>query len=87
MTQKEAILKQNTLRRLGFPLGWWYGTDCRKCCGVYPEFISDVNGHGLCAYRCPVCGKESSPAVLPWLARDAWNAGQYAKDGGQISFY
>ena len=38
MTREEAKAKQDEIEASGFNLGYWYGTGCKKCCGVYPKF-------------------------------------------------
>ena len=54
-------------------LSFWYGTDCEKCCGVYPKFFTDQDFRARGYYVCMVCGKESKHCDMNWQARDAWN--------------
>ena len=63
--------------KLGKNAAWYYGTDCEKCCGVYPAFMKEMNFNDNGYYVCLVCGKESIHTPMPWQARDYWNAGQY----------
>lgn len=78
--------------KLGDSVGFWYGTWCEKCCGVYPKFFSEqgfkVGGY----YVCMVCGKESTHNPMPWQSRDAWNNHEFAfkpepKNGYQFTIY
>ena len=76
MTAEEAKKHQDQLVAEGWDLGFWYGTKCEKCCGVYPKFENVyVSGEDLCRYECEVCGKKTAAYSMPWLARDAWNNG------------
>jgi hypothetical protein len=63
--------------RLGKSVGFWYGTKCEKCCGVYPKFFTTLGFENLGYYVCMVCGKESKHCDMNWQARDAWNAHEY----------
>ena len=63
--------------RLGKNAGWYYGTDCTKCCGVYPKFISEQTFEALGYYVCLVCGKESLHKPMPWQSRDDWNNNRF----------
>lgn len=84
MTREEAAAEQERIAK-DYDLSYWYGTDCEKCCGVYPRFHQSMaNGIG-CFYQCDVCGKRTEPQPMPWVARDEWNAGNYAEE--QISFF
>lgn len=65
---------------LGKNAGWYYGTWCDKCCGVYPAFYSEGDFRDYCYYVCLVCGKESEHEPMPWAARDDWNAGRFIYD-------
>ena len=76
MTAEEAKANQDRIVAEGWDLGFWYGTNCKKCCGVYPKKVSIYqNGRDLCAYECEVCGRKTAPCDMPWQARDAWNRG------------
>ena len=76
-SKKEEKAKQDELRKSNM-LGYYYGTDCNKCCGVYPSFQTSVKGFDSQGYYvCLVCGKESKHASMPWIARDYWNGGKY----------
>ena len=83
MTMEDAILEQEEIVRRGFNLGWWFGTNCRKCCSVFPRLIA--NDHD-CWYQCPVCGQRTEPASMPWIAEEAWNSGRFRDEILQISF-
>lgn len=76
MTQKEA---KNNQRRLSesYDLSFWYGTDCEKCCEVYPKFKHTDGFEALCWYECEVCGKRTTAEPMPWIARDKWNNHEY----------
>ena len=85
ISAEEAKYKQDELEGKGFDLGFWYGTKCEKCCGVFPAFRhSDANGGG-CWYECEVCGKRTEEKTMPWLAEQDWNAGIFKED--QISLF
>lgn len=78
-TEEQAKRDQEELAKK-FDLGFWYGTKCEKCCGVYPAFRhSDLNGGG-CWYECEVCGKRTEEVAMPWIAEEAWNAGQFREE-------
>ena len=77
MTQAEAIQNQSRLQSSGFDLGYWYGTECYKCHGVFPKFMSKQDNSGDCWYQCEVCGKRSRPGNMPWVARENWNNGLF----------
>lgn len=78
MTKEEAKAKQNELAQ-HYNLSYWYGTNCEKCCEVYPKFrnFGDLGGHSKCYYECEVCGKRTEPFDMPWQAKKAWNAHEY----------
>ena len=74
MTASEAKANQNRIVSSGFELGWWYGTGCRKCCGVYPKFMTkDTQNPRNAYYQCEVCGRRTDLYTMPWLAEKAWN--------------
>ena len=60
--------------------GWYYGTDCKKCCGVYPAFFTEQTFDSKGYYVCLVCGKESKHEVMPWIAAREWNRGNFIFD-------
>ena len=64
-------------KRLGENASWYYGTNCVKCCGVYPSFQTEENMQMFGYYVCLVCGKESLHEPTPWQCRNDWNAGRY----------
>lgn len=64
-------------KKLGKNASWYYGTSCRKCCGVFPAYMTENSFESLGYYVCLVCGKESKHEVMPWIARDSWNNGEY----------
>lgn len=77
MTREEAKANQERIAK-HFKLDWWYGTDCKKCCGVYPKLIIGIDGfNDLVRYECEVCGTTTKPQIMPWVARDEWNAGKF----------
>lgn len=75
--------------RLGDGASWYYGTECEKCCGVYPAFMTDDGFKDLGYYVCLVCGKESEHEPMTWSARDAWNDHRYRWEptGYQMSIF
>ena len=83
MTREEAAAEQERIAK-DWDLAWWSGVACEKCCGVYPRFYPGESNGGGCRYECDVCGKRTEAYAMPWMARDAWNAGNYAED--QIRF-
>lgn len=86
MTAKEAKEKQDRIAQ-HYNLGWWYGTDCEKCCGIFPKLMmSGATSHEQCYYQCEVCGKRSEPCLMPWIARDKWNDHEYVQEEKQLSF-
>ncbi len=87
MTQKDAAMEQKRLAIIYGEknLAWWFGTKCQKCCGVYPRFhTADSTKRDNCWYECDVCGKQTNIQVMPWVAAEAWNKGEFAE--GQIRF-
>ena len=89
MTREEAVSEQKRLSILyNGKLDFWFGTNCEKCCDVYPRFVSrNTNDkYHSCAYRCDVCGKQTEWTGMPWQARDAWNNHEYMGAGVQLSF-
>lgn len=79
MTMDEAIKRQKELSE-HFDLGFWYGTKCNKCCGVYPKLIIGEGGfNDLCRYECEVCGTTTEPCIMPWVAEEKWNAGEFVE--------
>lgn len=77
MTAEEAKRNQDQIVAEGWTLSFWYGTDCKKCCGVYPKLIDQIPPNDFCRYECEVCGKTTEAYIMPWLARDAWNEGRF----------
>ena len=78
MTAEEAKKHQDQIAADGWDLGFWYGTSCEKCCGVYPKLITGIMPNDLCRYECEVCGKKTEAYSMPWLAEEAWNKGHFA---------
>ena len=64
-------------KKLGKNASWYYGTSCKKCCGVYPAYMTENTFDALGYYVCLVCGKESKHEVMPWIAREFWNNEEY----------
>ena len=85
MTKEEAKRKQDDLERKGYKLSYWYGTNCEKCCGVYPAFKDNGANDSACWYECEVCGKRTKGFEMPWLAEKAWNNHEYLPT--QITFF
>ena len=78
MTREEAKAEQDRLSSMGIDLGWYFGTRCEKCCGVYPRFHDNGGtGRNTCWYECDVCGKRTELHVMPWVAEEAWNRHEY----------
>ncbi len=87
MTKEDAIMEQKLLQIKGFNLGHWFGTNCTKCCDVYPRFKHRFeNGKELGLYECPVCGKHTAGETMPWISAEAWNSGKYESCTVQQSF-
>ena len=87
MTKEEAKANQERIAE-HFNLSWWYGTDCEKCCEVYPKLGTEGNPSCEdCFYVCEVCGKRTKGYVMPWLARDAWNRHEYKSCHTQLSLF
>lgn len=86
MTPEQAAKRQAEIAEK-FNLGWWYGTDCEKCCGVYPKFKTTNTPEAFCYYECEVCGKRTEIYSMPWLARNAWNEHKYKKGLHQLSLF
>lgn len=76
MTREEAKANQDRIAK-NYNLGFWYGTNCEKCCGVYPKFCTHDGKQHMCYYECEVCGKRTKLCTMPWIARDEWNAGLF----------
>lgn len=84
MTGDEAKRHQDRIAAEGWALGFWYGTGCTKCCGVYPKLISGIAPNDLCRYECEVCGKTTEAYEMPWLAEEAWNEGRFITAQGRL---
>lgn len=79
MTREEAKRNQDRLSK-HYDLGFWYGTKCEKCCGVFPKFMTTDRLESLCWYECEVCGKRTEKVSMPWIAEEMWNGGKYEAD-------
>ena len=87
MTREEAKANQDRLSQ-HYDLGHWYGTNCEKCCGVYPKL--DFEGSNTCAdvfYVCEVCGKRTKGYSMPWIAEEAWNNHEYKNKNTQLTLF
>ena len=71
---EEEIEHQNGL---GKAIQFYYGLECKKCCGVYPAYFTTDGFESRGYYVCLVCGKESKHGVMEHLARSNWNEGRY----------
>lgn len=86
MTSEEAKREQDRIAE-HYNLGWWYGTGCEKCCGVFPKFMV-ANGMSTdCWYECEVCGKRTPPKNMPLVAEEAWNRGEVIQEPKQLSLF
>ena len=85
MTAEEAKRNQDKIVAEGWSLDFWYGTNCEKCCGVFPKLISPIGGTlDLCRFECEVCGKTTEAFEMPWLAEKAWNEGRFVNAQGRL---
>lgn len=84
MTAAEAKARQEELAFRGFSLGWWYGTRCVPCCGVFPRLQKTADLLS-CFYECEVCGKRTEPQTMPWIAEEVWNRHEYREQ--QMSLF
>ena len=76
MTAEQAKANQDELAK-HYRLSYWYGTNCKKCCGVYPKFRTTNGFDSKCFYECEVCGTRTDLFPMPWLAERAWNNGEF----------
>ena len=76
MTREEAARNQAEIAK-HFNLGYWYGTKCKKCCGVYPKFHTSDGNTSYCWYECEVCGKRTRNQDMSWQAERDWNNDQF----------
>lgn len=79
MIASEAKRVQDELAK-HYDLSFWYGTNCKKCCGVFPKLFVTNPISGECYYKCEVCEKRTKLYSMPWLARDAWNNDEVEDD-------
>ena len=77
MTAEAAKANQDRLKSLGYDLAWWYGTRCKKCCGVFPKFMTSDGMNHTCWFQCEVCGRRTEPQKMPWIAEKVWNKGEF----------
>ena len=87
MTAEEAKANQDRLKSLGYELGWWYGTRCKKCCGVFPKLMISGGMQDTCWYQCEVCGRRTEPQTMPWIAEKVWNKGEHLDEMLQYSLF
>lgn len=87
MTPKQAKAIQDKIVADGYKLSWWYGTDCRKCCGVYPKLMDNGGFDAKVFFQCEVCGRRSEAFSMPWLARDNWNSMNFDPIPVQMSLF
>lgn len=76
MTAEEAKARQDELSK-HYNLGFWYGVNCKKCCGVFPILRTGGTQGMDCWYECEVCGKRTEPKSMPWIAANAWNEDRF----------
>lgn len=76
-SSKEEAAVQKKIAKTS-DLGFWYGINCEKCCGVYPKFFTETGFEALGYYVCLVYGKESKHNPMSWQSRDAWNNHKYS---------
>lgn len=74
---KTAKEEKEHQEKLGNCLGFYYGTNCDKCCGVYPAFFTEGTFRDYGYYVCLVCGRESKHQPMNWMAKDSWNNCEY----------
>ena len=79
MTAEQAKANQDRIAKR-FNLGWWYGTGCKKCCDVYPKFMTTEGMNHKCYFQCEVCGKRTKEYEMPWVAEEAWNNDKYKEN-------
>ena len=73
MTKEEAKANQDRIAK-HYKLCWWYGTNCRKCCGVYPKIVvRHIDNPKDVHMECEVCGRKTSEHTMPYLAEEEWN--------------
>ncbi len=73
MTAEEAKANQDRIARQ-YNLCWWYGTNCKKCCGVYPKIvIGNTSNPKDVHFECEVCGRKTKEHLMPFLAEQEWN--------------
>lgn len=87
MTAEEAKANQEEIAK-NYNLGWWYGVNCEKCCGVYPKSMRENSfARADCYYQCEVCGKRTAGYTMPWLSAEAWNNHEWINEYTQMSLF
>ena len=87
MIAKDAIENQARIAK-HYDLGWWYGTKCKKCCGVYPKLMTKpTQDPKNCYYQCEVCGRRTALYTMPYLAEQAWNNDEVEHKALQMSLF
>lgn len=76
-TLKSAEEEKEHQRKLGKMLSFYYGTRCKRCCGVFPAYFTTDGFESRGYYVCLVCGRESKNGAMEHLARANWNASRY----------
>lgn len=88
MTKEQAKKIQSSIQERGFDLSYWYGTDCKKCCEVFPKLMKAKKNDPVDVYyQCQVCGKRTVLFSMPWEARDAWNRDETYGEKTQYSLF
>lgn len=72
MTEEEAKKNQAELSA-HYNLSYWYGTSCKKCCGVYPKLMTTGATHEQCYFQCEVCSRRTEAVDMPWISKELWN--------------
>lgn len=65
MTREEAKAEQDRIAE-HFNLGWWYGTKCKPCCGVYPKIRTSDGFDARWQCRAPDCNHMGPLWTCPW---------------------
>ena len=75
-TEQEKKKQADIAKR--FTLGFWYYTEGKKCCEVYPKFKTDHED--MCYLECPVCGDRTGKHHMAWQAWTEWDEMKETKE-------